>query len=142
MVLARESSSRISRIEPLTTIGASEAESTPEALPDSIWPALILLLRLTTASSPVAQAWPGAEAGVVGGRAAPSTGPRGRWKAVGCGRPARPATWPMFSRGSPKRAASPSLAEVGISRFVGFAYGLFERAKGMRLPPRMRARWL
>jgi hypothetical protein len=42
--------------------------------------------------------------------------------------------------GQPKRATSPSMAEVSISRFVAFAYCLFERAKGMRLPPRMTAR--
>src|SRR5699024_10121219 len=55
-VLARESFIRVLRSRSLTTIGASEVESTPAAIPDSIWPRVILFAIAQVASIDVAHA--------------------------------------------------------------------------------------
>jgi hypothetical protein len=53
---ARLRSSRIRRRSSLTEIGASDAVSTPHAMPASIWPSAILFATRTTASRPVPHA--------------------------------------------------------------------------------------
>ncbi len=53
---ARDRSSSARRSGSLTATGASDVESTPPAMPDSIWPSRILLASPTTVSIPVAHA--------------------------------------------------------------------------------------
>ena len=69
--------------------------------------------------------------------AEPSTHSRVRLKSRLCLSTAPATTSPARSPCSPKRATSPSSAAVSMSWFEASAYGPLERAKGIRLPPRM-----
>jgi hypothetical protein len=68
----------------LTVMGASEEVSTPPAMPESIWPSLILFATRIAASSPVPQACWMSYAGVVGARLEPRTDSRVRLKSRLC----------------------------------------------------------
>ena len=69
--LARFTLSSFLRNFSLTAMGASELVSTPPAMPDSIWPSLILLETRIAASRPVLQACWMSYAGVLGDSADP-----------------------------------------------------------------------
>ena len=137
--LARLTLSNFLRSFSLTVIGASEEVSTPPAIPESIWPSLILLETMMAACRPVPQACWTSYAGVVGESAEPSTVSRARLKSRQCLMTAPATTSPTCSPAKPYRATRPSSAEVSMSWLEASAYAPNCRAKGMRLPPRMAA---
>src|SRR5690554_7376791 len=124
----------------LTAIGASEVESTPAAIAESVCPSWILFARVTKVSRLVAHACWRSKAGVRGSSAEPSTASRVRLKSRECLSTAPPPTLPRRSPARPKRATSPSIAAVSMSWLLALAYALPARPKGMRLPPRIIAR--
>src|SRR5690606_35285827 len=124
----------------LTAIGASEVESTPAAIAESVCPSWILFARVTKVSRLVAHACWRSKAGVRGSSAEPSTASRVRLKSRECLSTAPPPTSPRRSPARPKRATSPSIAAVSMSWLLALAYALPARPKGMRLPPRITAR--
>ena len=79
-------------------------------------------------------------AGVSGASFEPSTDSRIRLKSRECLSTAPATTSPSRSPSSPKRVTSPSSAAMNISWLEASAYAVFERANGMRLPPRTATR--
>ena len=114
-LFARLICSRTRRKSSLTAIGASEAVSTPPAMPLSTWPSAILFATWIVVSRPVPQACWTSYAGVDGESRAPSTASRVRLKSRLCLRTAPPATSPRRASCRPKRATSPSSAAVSMS---------------------------
>ena len=95
--LAAFAFSRMRRRGSLTAMGASDAESTPQAIPESIWPRRILLAMYTVASRLVPHACWRSQAGVSGDNAELNTASRVRLKSRECLRTAPPATSPTRS---------------------------------------------
>src|SRR3954451_8003880 len=120
--------------------GASEVVSTPPAMPESICPRAILLATRIAASKPVPQACWTSYAGVVAESLEPSTDSRVRLKSRECLRTAPATTSPIRCPWRPKRATRPSSVAVSMSWLDACAYAEFDRANGMRLPPRTAAR--
>ena len=99
----------------LRAIGASEVVSTPQAMPDSIWPRAILLATSIAASRPVPQACCRSKAGVSGASVVDSTDSRTRLKSRECFITAPPATSPRRRPCRLKRSTRPCRAAVSIS---------------------------
>ena len=129
-------SSRISRRSSLSAIGASEVVSEPPAIAESAWPSAILLATRIAASRPVPHAWPTSNAGVSGASFVPRTDSRVRLMSRACFKTAPAATSPRRSPSRPWFEARPSMTVVSMSWLEAFAYCAFERANGMRFPPR------
>jgi hypothetical protein len=92
------------------------------------------------ACSPVPQACWMSNAGVYGDSELPSTHSRIRLKSRLCLSTAPPITAPSFSPDRLYRSINPPRAAVNMSWLEALAYAPSDRAKGIRLPPRMATR--
>ncbi len=130
---ARRADALLARLRPRTSrrsrslmaMGASDAESTPPAMPASIWPMAILLPTRIAVSNEVAQACCTSYAGVCGARPLDRAASRVRLKSRVCLSTAPAATSPSRSPCNPKRRTIPVSTAVSMSRLLLLTYWVF-----------------